>query len=124
MEFSVLLALYIADLYRLIPLGKTPFLLALGWISLRLRGFGWESVGFAPPRSWRRAVVIGLIAGVGLLLLELFVSNPLLTQLMGKPPNLSDFRPIVGNFRLFLGTVMLIWLLAVLGEELVYRGYL
>ncbi len=123
-EISLVLALYIADLYRLIPLSKTPFLFALGWISLRLRGLGWASVGLAPPRRWRHAIAIGLLAGVGLLLLELFVSYPLLTQLMGKPPDLSDFRPIVGNFRLFLVTVVLIWILAVLGEELVYRGYL
>jgi len=123
-EFSVVVALYIADLYRLIPISKTLFLFALGWMSLRLRGTGWASVGFAKPRNWRSAIAIGFLAGVGLLLLELFVSYPLLTRLTGKPPDLSDFRPIVGNFKLFLVTVVLIWVLAVLGEELVYRGYL
>jgi membrane protease YdiL (CAAX protease family) len=123
-EFCIVAALYIGDVYRLIPISKTLFLFALGWISLRLRGSGWASVGLAQPRNWRRAIAVGLVAGGGLVLLELFVSYPLLTRLTGKPPDLSDFRPIVGNFGLFLSTVTLIWILAVLGEELVYRGYL
>ncbi len=123
-EFCIVAALYIADVYRLIPISKTLFLFALGWISLRLRGLGWASVGFGKPRNWRSAIAAGLAAGGGLALLELFVSYPLLTWLTGKPPDLSDFRPIIGNFGLFLLTVFLIWIIAVLGEELVYRGYL
>jgi len=123
-EFGVVVALYVADVYRLVPVSKTLFLFALGWMSLRLRGIGWASVGLAKPRNWRSAVALGFLAGVGLLLLELFVSYPLLTRLTGKPPDLSDFRLIVGNFKLFLVSVVLIWILAVLGEELVYRGYL
>lgn len=123
-EFCIVAALYIADAYRLIPISKTIFLFALGWASLRLRGAGWASVGLAKPRNWRSAIAVGLVAGGGLVMLELFVSYPLLTWLTGKPPDLSDFRPIVGNLGLFLVTVILIWILAVLGEELVYRGYL
>lgn len=123
-ELSLVAILYVADVYRLIPVSKTPFLFALGWISLRLRGLRWTSVGLARPQSWKRAAIVGLLAGIGLLLLELFVSYPLLTYLTGTPPDLSDFRPIVGNFKLFLITMAAIWIIAVLGEELVYRGYL
>ena len=123
-EFFIVAALYVADVYRLVPISKTIFLFALGWLSLRLRGSGWASVGLARPRNWPRAIALGLAAGAVLLFLELFVSYPLLTRLTGQPPDLSDFRPIVGNFAAFLVTVVLIWVLAAFGEELVYRGYL
>jgi CAAX protease family protein len=123
-EFGVVALLYVADFYRLIPVSKTPFLFALGWTSLRLRGAGWRSVGFTKPRNWGNALAFGCVAGVGLVLLELFVSYPVLTRLTGRPPDLSDFQPLVGNLGLFLLALVSIWLLAVLGEELVYRGYL
>lgn len=123
-EFCIVAAVFVADVYRLIPLSKTPFLFALGWISLRLRGSGWASVGFAMPPNWRRAVAVGILAGCGLVLLELFVSYPLLTSFTGKPPDLSDFRPLIGNLKQLLAMLLLIWVLAAFGEELVYRGYL
>jgi membrane protease YdiL (CAAX protease family) len=52
-----------------------------------------------------------------------FVSVPLLSQLTGQPPDLSDFRPLVGNLRLVLLFLVPLWLGSAL-EELVYRGYL
>jgi uncharacterized protein len=123
-EFCIVAAVFVADVYGFIPLSKTIFLLMLGWLSLRLRGKSWASVGLARPRNWGKALVLGAAAGVALALLELFVSYPLLTRLTGKPADLSDFRPLVGNFRIFIITVILLWLLAAMGEELVYRGYL
>lgn len=123
-EIGIVAALYAADVYRLIPISKTLFLFVLGWASLRLRAETWARVGLARPRNWWRGIAVGLLAGGALVLLELFVSYPLLTQVTGTPPDLTDFRPIVGNFQLFVVTLILIWILAVLGEELVYRGYL
>jgi membrane protease YdiL (CAAX protease family) len=123
-EVGIIAALYIADVYRMIPISKTIFLFALSWASLRLRGHDWRSVGFVLPQNWRRGILIGVLAGIGFVLLELFVSYPLLTMLTGTPPDLSDFRPIVGNFWLFLASLVLIWILAVFGEEMVYRGYM
>jgi uncharacterized protein len=123
-EFCIVAAVFLADVYGFIPLSKTIFLFALGWISLRLRGESLASVGLARPRNWRKTLVLGAAAGGALALLELFVSYPLLTRLTGRPADLSDFRPLVGNFKLFAATVILLWLLAAVGEEFVYRGYL
>ena len=44
-EFLLVVAIFVADWRHLIPLSKTPFLLALGWISLRIRRKSWRSVG-------------------------------------------------------------------------------
>jgi membrane protease YdiL (CAAX protease family) len=43
---------------------------------------------------------------------------------MGKMPDLSDFADMVGNWKLFLIYMFLLWTLGALGEEIVYRGYL
>jgi uncharacterized protein len=44
--------------------------------------------------------------------------------LLGKQPDLEDFRALTGNLKLTLLFVTLTWLLAAYGEEMVYRGYL
>lgn len=53
-----------------------------------------------------------------------FVTVPLWAQLTGTPPDLSDFRPMVGSVRVLLLGLLLNWTLAAFGEELAFRGYL
>jgi membrane protease YdiL (CAAX protease family) len=55
---------------------------------------------------------------------ELFISQPLLARWIGKMPDLSDFADMEGNLKLLLIYVVLVWVVAGLGEEIVYRGYL
>lgn len=43
---------------------------------------------------------------------------------MGRMPDLSNFTTVHGNLKLTFIYVLLIWILAAFGEELVYRGYL
>jgi membrane protease YdiL (CAAX protease family) len=57
-------------------------------------------------------------------ILELFVTQPMIIRLTGKQPDLSDFQVLIGNFKILLFGLVLAWVLAGLGEELVYRGYL
>jgi hypothetical protein len=123
-ELAAVIGLIVADLYGLVPLSKVPFLLLLGWASLRLRGLGWSSVGFVRPPGWRRAILLGAGAGVGMELLAVFVTEPVLAALTGRYPDLADFRPLVGNGGLLLAALALNWPLAAFGEELVFRGYL
>src|SRR5688572_19228177 len=82
-EAGFLVALTVADLYGAVPLSRTPFLLVLGWISLRVRGLGWRDVGFAPPRNWPRALILGTLAGLAPELFSTFVTVPLLSQAAG-----------------------------------------
>jgi membrane protease YdiL (CAAX protease family) len=56
--------------------------------------------------------------------LDLFGKQPLLTRLLGKPPDFSNFPAVRGNLKLALVMIALIWILAAFGEELVCRGYL
>ena len=123
-ELALFLALVAGDFYGLVPVTSTPFLLGLGWVSLRLRGLGWRDVGFVRPRSWSQALVLGSLAGIGMELFSTFVTVPFLSHLTGTLPDLSDFRSTVGNLRLLLVWLVLNWTLAAFGEELVFRGYL
>jgi CAAX protease family protein len=124
LEFAIVVALFVADFKHHVYFSKTPFLFLLGWISLRWRGLGWRDVGLARPANWRRTIVIGVLCGIGIELLELFVTQPLLVKLTGKMPDFSDLGELHGNWKLTLLFVALSWTLAAFGEEMVYRGYL
>jgi uncharacterized protein len=123
-EFAIVVALFAADIYHHIYVSKTPYLFLLGWASLRIRGLRWKDVGFTRPRNWAKALLIGVAAGLAIEVFELFVSQPLLARWIGKMPDLSDFSGLVGNWKQTLIFIVLLWVLAGLGEEVVYRGYL
>ena len=123
LEIAAWIAIGIADAFGLIPLSRTPFLLALGWLSLRLRGCRWRDVGFAAPPRWTRAITIGVLLGIGMEIVSTFVTVPFFTRLTGQPPELSEFRFVVGNLRALVLMLLANWILAAFGEELAYRGY-
>ena len=124
MEFAIVAGVFFADVHHHIFVSKTPYLFLLGFISLRLRGLRWRDVGFTRPRSWVIAIGIGVLAGICMEAIELFLTQPLIARLTGKMPDLSDFADTAGNWKMLLFWLALIWLLGALGEEIVYRGYL
>jgi uncharacterized protein len=123
-ELLVVAALFYGDFKHLVPLSKTPFLLLLAWLSLRLRGLRWKDVGLQRSESWFKTIVIGASAGIGIELLELFITQPFLVRLNGKMPDLSQFQILRHNPKMLLIGLGLTWTLAAFGEEMVYRGYL
>jgi len=120
-EVAAFAAIFWADPW--LPLSKTPFFLAVAWLSLWLRGVTWRSLGFAAPRSWPRALAIGVAAGTAMFALEFFVTQELLFALTGQYPDLHEFDDLVGNLPLLLVLLALNFVFAALGEELVWRGY-
>lgn len=123
-EFILIDLVYVARQQHLLKISATPYLFLLGWISLRLRRIRWKQIGFTRYRTWARTLMLGITWGVGLELFDLFAKQPLLTRLLGKPPDLSGFPAVRGNLQYALLIVAVIWVLAAFGEELVYRGYL
>lgn len=123
-ELAIVALIFVADWLHLIPFSKTPFLLLIGWLSLRLRKISWREIGFARYRSWAITLLFGILGGLFIEVFELFVSQPLLVLITGKQPDLSDFKILTGNIKLTLLGFGLAWTLAAFGEELVYRGYL
>ncbi len=123
-ELAIVAVIFVADARGHIFVSKTLYLLVLAWISLRVRGWGGKDIGLTRPRDWPRVVGAGVLAGIAIELLELFVTQPLLVRLTGKMPDLSLLGPAHGNVKLLLLGLALTWTLAAFGEEMVNRGYL
>src|SRR6266403_2218449 len=123
-EIIVVTAVFYLDWIGILPVSKTPYLFLLGWISLRIRGLRWRDVGLKLDQPFLKLLVIGVVVGIGMEALELFATQPLLTKLLNKGPDLDEFRRLIGNTQLLLIGVVLAWILAGFGEETVWRGYL
>jgi uncharacterized protein len=124
MELVVVAALFYGDFRHLVPFSKTPFLLLLAWLSLRMRMLKWKNVGLKHNENWVKTILIGVLAGIGIELLELFITQPLLVGLTGRMPDLSQFQILRHNPKILLVGLALTWTVAAFGEEMVYRGYL
>jgi membrane protease YdiL (CAAX protease family) len=123
-EFAIVAAIFVADIRHHIFFSKTPYLFLLAWVSLRLRGLRWKDIGLRRVRSCGPMLAVGVLAGIGIELLELFVTQPLLVRIIGKMPDLAPFLALRGNAKLLLLGLLFSWTLAAFGEEAVYRGYL
>jgi membrane protease YdiL (CAAX protease family) len=123
-ELVVVALIFYADFKHLICFSKTPYLLLFAWLSLWARKLRWRDVGLSIFRNWQTTLAWGVAGGVLMEAFELFVSQPLLVKFLGKNPDLEDFRPLIGNLKVTLLFIALAWILAALGEEMVYRGYL
>jgi CAAX protease family protein len=123
-EFLLVALIFYADHRKLIPISKTPELLLLGWISLRVRGLRWRDVGLTRYRSWRMTIGLGVVLGTVLETFQLLVTQPILGKLVGRQPDLDLFRALTGNIKMTGLFIALSWTLAAFGEELFWRGYL
>lgn len=109
--------------WRAIPIGEViPFFL-IGWLSLRLRGLGWRDIGLRRPRSWPRTVLVAMGIGALLQAISTYVTEPVMLHVFHQRQDLSDFQALVGNWKLALLGLLVVWTLAAFGEEMVFRGY-
>ena len=124
LEFLVGAAIVIGhNVYRVIP-NEVPILFVLGWISIRLRDGGWNTVGLKRPASWQWTVGIALgVAALRIALGELVI-QPAATHIwprVAPPAGASDIPHHPLHALLALAFV---WTFAAFGEEMGYRGYL
>ena len=124
LEFALFTAVYIADWKHHIILSKVPYLFLLGWLSLRLRGMRWRDVGLGLYEGWGKTLLIGILSGVGIEMMELFCTQPLLAHLTGQMPDLSAFDRVAGNVKWLIMSLAFTWTLFAFGEEFIFRGYL
>lgn len=125
-ELAMVVALIAANQFDLIrvPLSLTIPLFLFGWLSLRVRGLQWRDVGLRSPVSWKKTIAIAVIVAAIHQLFSTFVLIPFLEQVTGQPIDLTLVEQIEGNLGMLAVGLVIAWLLAAFGEEMVYRGYI
>ena len=124
LECALIALIFYADDRGWIPISKTPELLLVGWLSLRLRKLRWRDVGLKRSGSWLTTIALGVILGALLETFQLLAVQPFLSRIFGQQPDLALFRQLTGNVKLTLLFIGLSWTLAAFGEEMFWRGYL
>jgi CAAX protease family protein len=127
---ELLLALAVVAAGLKIPIilftaGSAPWLVALAALSLWWRGPGWRAIGLARPSSVVNTITIGASVGVAYQLLGTYAVEPLIARLTsGELPDVSQFRPVIGDARRLAYWIAMSWSLGALLEELSFRGWL
>lgn len=124
LEIAAFVAIVVADAFGWVPLTQTILLLPLIWLCLRLGGERWSSIGFAWPAKPAGSIALGVVAGIALELLAVFVTTPWISGLAGVEPDYSGLTQVRGNLTMLLVFLLLSWLLAAFGEEICFRGFL
>jgi hypothetical protein len=124
-ELTVAIAIVAAGLLGFIPYTSTPWLLLAAIVFFRWRGPGWRAVGLRRPAHPARTLAIGLAVGVIYQFLGLIVIEPVLARLTsGELPDVTMFRPIIGDEVRLAVWLVLVWTLAAFMEEMVFRGWI
>jgi CAAX protease family protein len=105
--------------------GSTPWLVLLATLFLWWRGPGWRAAGLRRPISSPKALMAGVVVGVGYQFVRTYAVEPVIARLTtGDLPNVSQFRSLIGNERQLAFWIMISWTLAAFLEEMAFRGWL
>lgn len=123
-ELIAFVGIMIGDARGWIPLTQTVALLPMVALAMWAQRQSWARIGWGLPASWARAIVTGVVAGVAMELLAVWVTTPLISRALGTEPDYSGLSGIRGNLNMLLVFLALSWTLAAFGEEICFRGFL
>ncbi len=106
--------------------GVTSMLLILAMILLvgYLKGVGTREIGLVKPKSWIKAIGLGLFYAIVVFIVFRISLEPLLESVTGTERDLSRFDYLKGNLSELLNTIVILWITAAFFEEVLYRGFL
>ena len=123
-EFMVGAAIVIGhNVYHVIP-NEVPILFVIGLVSFRLRDGGWTEMGLGRPVSWRRTLVIALVAAFLRIMIGAIVIDPVTSHFWPAAKAPAGMSEITGHVWVALRWLGIVWTFAAFGEEIGYRGYL
>jgi CAAX protease family protein len=111
------------NVFHIVP-NEVIILSVVGLVSIRLRDGKWSAMGFKPPASWQRLLLIALTAAAFRILVGQFLIEPVASLFWSKPTAPAMANEITGNVKIALIALLLVWTFAAFGEEIAYRGYL
>jgi membrane protease YdiL (CAAX protease family) len=124
--FELLLGAFIVighNVFHIVP-NEVIVLSVLGLVSIRVRDGRWSAMGLKRPSSWRRILVVALVAATLRITLGQFVVEPITGHFWPAPTAPALANEITGNVKVALLALLLVWTFAAFGEEIAYRGYL
>ena len=80
----------------------------------------WHEIGYVKPRSWIRDLILGVALGVAFKVLMKAVVMPML----GADPVNQAYHYMVGNTSALPGMLLTMVVVAGIGEETLFRGYM
>ena len=111
------------NVFHIVP-NEVIVLSVLGLLSIRLRDGRWSAMGLKRPASWRRVLLIAIVAAILRILLGQFLIEPVTGLFWPKPTPPTLANEITGNVKVGVVALLLVWTFAAFGEEIAYRGYL
>lgn len=106
-----------------VPISSTPWLLLIAFAYLKLSHRTWHDFGLH-THTLKTDIYLGTLLGITLQLFGTFIQEPFFDHLIGTKQDISQFDPIKSNLILTTLMIILSWLFAGFGEEMVHRGYL
>lgn len=82
-----------------------------------------RALGLAVPPGLLRCLGLGTLLGVVIYGLNLVIVRPLGRWLFDQPTDVSSFAAMKGSFAQLLVFLAFMWLLAAVGEEVIWRGF-
>ena len=80
----------------------------------------WREIGYVRPRSWIRTIAVGILFGVTFK----FAMKSIVMPLLGAPPVNQAYHWVAGNTAALPFMVYLMIVVAGLGEETLFRGWM
>ena len=111
------------NVFRVVP-NEVPILFVLGLVSIRLRDGSLAAMGLRRPDSWRRVVLIAIVAAAVRILAGDYIVVPFAERWWPEPAAPEGVEDITGDAGTALLYLALVWTFAAFGEEIAYRGYL
>jgi len=120
--YAVVLIMLIAPLFGFIDRNLT-FFFGLGVAFLILLGsnFDWSRFGIG-QKITQKTIIKSLIISIVLFIVFSFIIDPLLIKWFGDF-DLSSISDIRGNLLGFIILMIIVWVFAAFGEEILFRGY-
>lgn len=120
--YAVVLIMLIAPLFGFIDRNLSFFFgLGVAFLILWRSNFDWSRFGIG-QKITRKTIIKSLIISIVLFIVFSFIIDPLLIKLFGDF-DLSSINDIRGNLLGFIILMVIVWVFAAFGEEILFRGY-